>query len=154
MEIWEDIDERIKPLYNLLNSLPEVRTIGSCQGHDDNPVFDHPYISFHCPNLRILGLLGSLNDMANFTDYVDLLPEILDELLKAQPILYADWSLHVLSVDDSECEITGNNDYYVSYSLETYYPSYDKPSDIWDDIDEIVRYYKWKWWIVREAMGY
>ncbi len=148
------IDERIKPLYDLLNSLPEVRTIGSCQGHDDNPVFDSPYISFHCPNLRIQGLLGSLNDMANYVDYDDLRPELLDEFLKAQPILYADWGIHVLSGDDSECEATGINDYYVFYSLEPYYLSYDKPSDIWDDIDQIVKYYKWKWSYVREAMGY
>ena len=40
-----------------------------------------------------------------------------------------------------------NRDYYTSDNKKGF-------SDIWNDIDQIVKYYKWKWGYVKEAMGY
>jgi len=143
----EELDKKIKKLVCFLNTLPTVKTIGSCQGHDNGGKtgnFDHPYITFVCADKRILGLLTSL-DFA----YEDL-SEILPEFWKRQPHLKAYWEVLVVRANDSECtpeELKTENqeEDYVNYELEPYRFSYDKPSDIYGDFKEILKYYKWKW---------
>ncbi|HWR27536.1 MAG TPA: hypothetical protein VN377_03755 [Candidatus Thermoplasmatota archaeon] len=141
------IDTKIKNLVYFLNTLPTVKTIGSCQEHDDGGEtgnFLVPYISFTCNDRRVLGFLASLRFA-----YEDP-SEILPKYRKNQPWLRADWCIYVITGEDPEYspeELKADNrqEDYVFYVLQPNRYSYDKPSDIYVDFSVILKYYQWKW---------
>ena len=137
------IDEKIKGLCDFINSLKDTRTIGSCQGHDDNDNFDHPYIKFACINNRVLGFLAGMMDSA----YSD--PEYMNEWgLWLRPKLEGYWEITVDAGEgaDFSPEELGSEgrrtDEYAVFVLSAERGSYDKPSELYGDIEEIEKYYK------------
>jgi hypothetical protein len=132
---------------NFLNTLDGIKTIGSCQGHNDGGDtgnFNEPYITFICSNIRNLGLLASL--CCAYEDSEEWIPE----RRKEQPKLKAYWSISVLAGEDSECtpeeliKDGRNPEEYVMYCLSPDPVSYVKPTDVYSDLKEILRYYKIK----------
>lgn len=138
------IDEKIKPLYDFLNSLDGVETIGSCQGHSDNEDFSDPYITFTCDNSRSLGLIAGVVESANEIEIVknrDEEPEdiFVDWFIENAPKTNGDWSVVVLSADDATLPPDQVN-HYVFYCLSPHPFSYDKVEEIWEDPAELARY--------------
>lgn len=141
------LDTKIKELVFFLNTPPTVKTIGSCQGHDDGGetgTYDIPYISFTCIDRRVLGFLASLRFAYENPS------ELLPKYRKNQPRLHADWCIYVIMGEDPEYsseELKADNRHedYVFYVLQPDRYSYDKPSDIYGDFSEILKYYQWKW---------
>jgi len=95
----DELDEKIKPLVDFLNTLPTVKTIGSCQGHDDGGEtgnFDEPYVLFHCTNNRVLGFLASFRYTYESTKGMK------KEYKIHRPHLKAVWNISISSEEDSE----------------------------------------------------
>jgi len=136
----QDIDEKIRPLYTFLNSLPGIRTIGSCQGHPDSENFKNAYITFLCSDLRTLGMLASFS--VAYDDPNEIIESRRDEI----PHLNALWIIGVLEADDSECDPEELNvgGYYVSYCLSPDSLTYANHNAVYDDIEELVKYYETK----------
>lgn len=149
------LDPKIKELVYFLNTLPTVKTLGSCQGHDDGGEtgnFDIPYISFTCIDRRVLGFL------ACFRFAYENPSEILPKYREYQPRLHADWDIHVITGEDPEYspeELKEDNrqEDYVFYVLQPDRCSYDKPSEIYSDFSEILKYYKWKWERIKKTLN-
>jgi len=145
--IMNELDEKIKPLVDFLNTLPTVQTVGSCQGHDDGGDtgnFDEPYVVFNCTNNRVLGFLTSFR-------YTYEVPKgMKKEYNIHRPHLKVKWNISIQSEEDSEhtpeeLKKDGKRQIYACYVLQPDYNSYEKPSHIYKDITEILKYYKWKW---------
>ena len=80
--IDKNVDVKIKPLVDFINSLKGVETLGSCQGHDNGGqtgewVF--PYIKFKCLDNRSLGLLASIEYI--YSDLRKLYSDLIEEEL-------------------------------------------------------------------------
>jgi len=147
-----EIDEEIKDIVEFLNSLKGVRTIGSCAGHNNDETFDSPYITFRCSDERILGMLASVFDMAYSPE--EEVEEWVEEYKQYKPELIGDWHIAVIVANDSECKPTeiDANDGYFSYCLSCHPLSYDNPSDISPDYEEMLNYWKWKYKKVMECL--
>jgi len=135
------IDKKIKELVEFLNTLPDLKTIGSCQGHDDGGHtgnFDSPYIKFRCHNQKTLGFIASIKRAYENTE------DWIEEYKKRKPKLIGLWDVSLEEANDSECIIDLSKDDYVTYLIEPFYSSFDKPSDLYNDFKEILKWYKWK----------
>lgn len=162
VEELEDLDEKVKNLVFFLNTLPTVKTIGSCQGHDDGGEtgeYYHPFITFYCKNNKVMSFLASLDSA-----YLDEneLSDICLDCRKHLPHLQAKWAIYANWVTDKKVTIeeykankhskftlkghkANKQKGYVIFSLKPRSCSFVKASDIWDDLKEILKYYIWEW---------
>lgn len=138
-----EIDDEIKEVVKFFNSLDGIRTIGSCQGHDDNKIFDSPYITFRCLNERNLGMLVSLFEMAYANE--EEVKDWFDEYKEHKPNLIGDWYISIITSNDSECELERDDDSYFLYCLALAECSNNEPSELYKDYDEMLKYWKWKY---------
>jgi hypothetical protein len=136
-----EIDRKIRPLVDLLNSLPGVRTTGSCQGHIRNGHLLEPSVSFVCTDERVLGMLTSIleghwptlggrGDSSWFWEHA--------------PALKVPWEVLALPGDDPfiqpETDVR-----YVFYCLHPQRGTYRRPSETWNDIVKIVHSLRLLW---------
>ena len=138
------IDTKIEPLVKFLNQLDGVITIGSCQGHDDgggSGEWVYPYIKFKCTNNRTLGFLASLEDAyKSINEQAEL--KYFNSSLAFEPDLNGDWCIEVVkNIDFNEQHIDGE---YAMYVLRANTNSFNKPSDIYGDFNEILNWYKYQ----------
>ena len=138
------IDTQIQPLVEFLNHLDGVITIGSCQGHDDGGDLGewvYPYIKFKCINNRTLGLLASLEDAYKSINQ-QAESKYFDSSLAFEPDLNGNWCIEVVNnIDFNDGNIEGE---YAMYVLRADLNSFDKPSDIYGDFNEILNWYKYQ----------
>ena len=138
------IDTKIEPLVKFLNQLDGVITIGSCQGHDDggeSGEWVYPYIKFKCINNRTLGFLASLEDAyKSINEQAEL--KYFNSSLAFEPDLNGDWCIEVVkNIDFNDDNI---EDEYAMYVLRADLNSFDKPSKIYSDFEEILSWYKYQ----------
>ena len=138
------IDKKIAPLVDFLNQLDGINTIGSCQGHDNGGQsgdWIYPYIKFKCTNNRTLGFLASLED-AYKSIYEQAKSKYFDSSLAYEPDLDGNWCIEVTNnIDFNDNQI---DDEYAMYVLRADLNSFDKPSDIYGDFNEILNWYKYQ----------
>ena len=138
------IDKKIAPLVDFLNQLDGINTIGSCQGHDNGGQsgdWIYPYIKFKCTNNRTLGLLASLDNAYKSIDE-QAESKYFDSSLAFEPDLDGNWCIEVTNnIDFNENQI---DDEYAMYVLKADLSSFDKPSDIYGDFNEILNWYKYQ----------
>ena len=138
------IDRKIEPLVEFLNQLDGIITIGSCQGHDDggeSGEWIYPYIKFKCTNNQTLGFLASIEDAyKSINEQAE--SKYFDSSLAFEPNLYGDWCIEVVkNIDFNDDNI---EDEYVMYVLRADLNSFDKPSEIYGDFEEILSWYKYQ----------
>lgn len=56
----EAIDEKIRPLVNAINKSPRLVTLWSCEGHENNPKWDVPYVMVGVRNIHHVQELSHL----------------------------------------------------------------------------------------------
>ena len=142
------IDTKIEPLVRFLNQLDGVITIGSCQGHDDgggSGEWVYPYIKFKCTNNRTLGFLASLEDAyKSINEQAEL--KYFNSSLAFEPDLNGDWCIEVVkNIDFNDDNI---EDEYAMYVLRADLNSFDKPSEIYSDFEEILSWYKYQFKLI------
>ena len=138
------IDRKIEPLVEFLNQLDGIITIGSCQGHDDggeSGEWIYPYIKFKCTNNQTLGFLASIEDAyKSINEQAE--SKYFDPSLAFEPDLGGNWCIEVTNnIDFNEKQI---DDEYAMYVLRADLNSFEKPSDIYGDFNEILNWYKSK----------
>ena len=135
------IDTKIEPLVEFLNHLDGINTIGSCQGHDDGGAsgeWIYPYIKFKCTNNRILGFLASLEDAyKSINEQAE--SKYFDSSSAFEPNLKGDWCIEVVNnIDFNEANIKNE---YALYVLRADLQSFNKPSDIYGDFNQMINWY-------------
>lgn len=140
------IDEKIKPLVDFLNTITGVKTTLSCQGHNnDKNGNTNPYITFVCTNVKSLNIIAKV-DGCGYTDIEDYGRDDIP-----QPQINGSWRVCIIGIDDNvdldeiieEDDLDIKPDELVLYRLYPDKDSYDKPSDLYDDFDGILKYLKY-----------
>ena len=142
------IDTKIEPLVEFLNQLDGIITIGSCQGHDnggDSGEWVYPYITFKCTTNLTLGFLASLEDASKSINQ-QAESKYFDSALAFEPDLSGDWCIEVVkNIDFNDENI---EDEYAMYVLRADLRSFDKPSEIYGDFNEILNWYKYQFKLI------
>ena len=142
------IDRKIEPLVDFLNQLDGIITIGSCQGHDDggkSGKWFYPYIKFKCTNNQTLGFLASIEDAYKSINQ-QAESKYFDSSLAFEPALNGDWCIEV--VKNIDFNIDNIEDEYAMYVLRADLNSFDKPSEIYGDFEEILSWYKYQFKLI------
>ena len=138
------LDRQITTLVEFLNTLDGIKTIGSCQGHDDGGKtgkWVYPYIKFKSTSNHSLGLLASIEYIYADLNILYNLSEIeLNNIY--QPNLNAIWTIEVVPNHDYSASHNVENDEYVFYVLKAHSDSFIKPSEVYPDFNKILDWYK------------
>ena len=138
------LDRQITTLVEFLNTLDGIKTIGSCQGHDDGGKtgkWVYPYIKFKSTSNHSLGLLASIEYIYADLNILYNLSEIeLNNIY--QPNLNAIWTIEVVPNHDYSASHNVENDEYVFYVLKAHSDSFTKPSEEYPDFINILDWYK------------
>jgi len=138
------LDRQITTLVEFLNTLDGIKTIGSCQGHDDGGKtgkWVYPYIKFKSTSNHSLGLLASIEYIYADLNILYNLSEIeLNNIY--QPNLNAIWTIEVVPNHDYSASHNVENDEYVFYVLKAHSDSFTKPSEVYPDFNKILDWYK------------
>ena len=138
------LDRQITTLVEFLNTLDGIKTIGSCQGHDDGGKtgkWVYPYIKFKSTSNHSLGLLASIEYIYADLNILYNLSDIeLDNIYR--PKLNAIWTIEVVPNHDYSVSHNIENDEYALYVLKAHSDSFTKPSEVYPDFSKILDWYK------------
>ena len=138
------IDKQIIPLVEFFNNLDGIKTIGSCQGHDDGGEtgkWVYPYIKFKSMSNHSLGLLASIEYIYADLNILYNLSDIeLDNIYR--PKLNAIWTIEVVPNRDYSASQNVEKDEYALYVLKAHSDSFKRPSEVYPDFSKILEWYK------------
>ena len=139
-----NLDKEIIPLVDFFNSLKGIKTLGSCQGHDDGGEtgkWVYPYIKFKCASNRSLGLLATIDySYSDLSSMYNLSQSELSEVY--QPDLKAIWTIEVIPNNNYGLSGYVAQDEYALYVLKAHSDSFGKPSEVYPDFSKILDWYK------------
>ena len=138
------LDKQIISLVEFFNTLDGIKTIGSCQGHDDGGEtgkWVYPYIKFKSTSNHSLGLLASIEYIYADLNTMYNLSEIeLNNIY--QPNLHAIWTIEVVPNHDYSASQNVEKDEYALYVLKAHSDSFKRPSEVYPDFNKILDWYK------------